>query len=55
MPITLTTPQQKVYGTPSRVRYLTQGHTAVAVGTDMIIFGGVVNGERVNEVSVSMD
>lgn len=31
---------------------MTQGHTAVTIGTDMIVFGGVVNGERVNEVSV---
>ncbi|CAM9510657.1 unnamed protein product [Ectocarpus sp. 13 AM-2016] len=27
------------------------GHTAVTVGTDMIVFGGVVNGERVNELA----
>lgn len=30
-----------------------QGHTAVTVGTTMIVFGGIVNGERVAEVSTS--
>lgn len=32
--------------------YLVQGHTAVTVGTDVIIFGGIVNGQRMDEVSV---
>lgn len=27
-----------------------QGHTAVFVGASMIVFGGIVNGERVSEV-----
>lgn len=35
--------------TPS-VLVLGQGHTAVTVGTDMIVFGGIVNGQRVDEV-----
>lgn len=29
---------------------LVQGHTAVTVGTDMVMFGGIVNGHRTAEV-----
>lgn len=38
------------YCYPSNPSHLVQGHTAVTVGTDMIIFGGIVNGQRVDEV-----
>lgn len=31
---------------------LIQGHTAVTIGTEMVVFGGIVNGERVNEVKI---
>lgn len=31
-----------------------QGHTAVVIGTEVMVFGGIVNGERGNEVNVDM-
>ena len=34
-------------------KFHAQGHTAVIIGTEMIVFGGIVNGERVNEVRKS--